>query len=102
MTDEQFQTAVVRALARIEAKQEDTRTTVRKLESAVLGNPNEGVDGLLTRVKVIEEATSKVAENTPGKVKRVVINGGAGLSGGAVVVFLMNEIWPVVKGMLGA
>ena len=102
MTDQQFQQAVIKALASIQTTQHAAAFQLTRLEAAVLGNPAEGVDGLMTRMKTVEDNVKTINENTPGKVKRAMINGGAGVSGGAVVLFLMNELWPVVKGLFGA
>lgn len=85
MTDEQFQQAVIRTLARIDSRQIGMSQQVNRLEAAVIGNPSEGVDGLMTRMKVIEE-------RTPGKAKRAVINGTAGVGGGGVVLLLIELV----------
>ena len=96
MTEEAFQSRVLSELASMRVEHATTHKAVKRLEDAVLGNPETGTDGLVTRMRVVESDTAHTEENTPGKSRRAVINTGAGVAGGTIVAIIM-ELLPVLK-----
>lgn len=79
MTEEEFQRRMIQMMAGMRSDMNSLKKSGDRLEAAVFGNPEQGVNGLLTDVAIIKD-------KTPGKVKRVGINGVAGAVGSILTI----------------
>ena len=91
MTDQELQQKVLGALARVELSQILVHKQLMRLESAVLGNPAEGVDGLMTRMAVVEQGSGSSGKKLAATV------GGAGTIG-ALLITVLDWVWTKLDG----
>lgn len=86
------QALLLQAIVRIETEQKLQTKAISKLESAILGSPEAGIDGLVTRVKVLEARDPIVTSH------REAVVGGAG--GGVVAGGILAWLIPLIKDLL--